>query len=235
MTNDVLKVSYSVLFVALVLSLYGALKSDGFLEDILISLFTTIIGIFVTVILIDRAIEEDAERKRHKILRIAFKYLPIRSQFSLFMTMGRANAPNGAIANYSNLYEVSYHIYLKKLDLSAKGPGRWNNGKDMTWGEYISLKCNEFKDSIDSIMGKYILYLNDEEITLLQSILDSKFLNFSTRTIPLFLTSKEKLVDYHLFDANGMYEETEEYLNMLRQLLDIFNIYCLQEDIVPFD
>lgn len=232
MINNTLKLSYSVLFVGSVMSLYGALNSDGVIKDILVNLLVTIIGIFVTVFLIDRVIEEDAERKRRKILRTAFQRLPIKSQFSLFLTMGHATALNGAITNYSDLYSEKYYDYLKKLDFSARGPGRWNTGRDMNWGEYISLMCNEFKEATGTIMGNYMLYLTEEEIKLFQSILNSNFMYFAVKVIPLFLNSKEKLVDYHLFNPNGRYEDTNEYIDLLRQLAEVFNVYCLPEDAI---
>lgn len=162
MINDTLKLSYSVLFACAAISLYGALYLGDVAKDFSVNIFITIIGIFVTVFLIDRVIEEDAERKRHRILRTAFKRLPIRGQFSLLMTMGQASAPEAAISSYSDLYEERYIEYLKKLDLSAKGPGIWNNGRYMNWGEYITLGCTEFKDAIETIMANYMLYLEPD-------------------------------------------------------------------------
>jgi hypothetical protein len=231
MINDALKQSYIVLFVSLIMSFYGALNSNGLIRDILINLFVTIIGIFVTVFLIDRVIRKDAERKRRRILRTAFKRIPIEKQFSLFMTIGWATAPKGVVTTYPDLYDEKYCDYLKKLDFSAKGPGRWNNGRDMNWGEYITLICTEFRDAINTTVGNYMLYLEPDEIELFQSFLSSVFMDFSVTGIPLLLTSNMKLTNYHLFDVNG-YNGTKEYLDLLKQLVGIFNIYCSPEDII---
>jgi hypothetical protein len=231
MINNTLKRSYVVLFVGLIMSFYGALNSNGLIRDISINLFVTIIGIFVTVFLIDRVIGEDAERKRRRILRTAFKRIPIEKQFSLFMTIGRATAPKGVITSYSDLYDEKYYDYLKNLDFSAEGPGRWNNGRDMNWGEYTTLICTEFRNAINTTMGNYMLYLEPDEIELFQSILSSNFMNFSVTGIDLLLTSNMKLANYHLFDVNG-YNGTKKYLDLLKQLVGTFNIYCSPEDII---
>jgi hypothetical protein len=138
MTKDTLRIPGIVLLVSMIFSLCGIIKSEGVLRDILVNLFVTIIGILATVFLIDRVIEEDAEKKRHKILQTAFQRLPLKGQLSLFMSIGRSTSPEGEIKNYLDLYDEKYYEYLKKLDFSSKGPGRWNTGKDMNWGEYIT-------------------------------------------------------------------------------------------------
>lgn len=231
MINDTLKLPCSMLFACAAISLYGALNLEDVAKDFSVNIFVTIIGIFVTVFLIDRVMEEEAEKKRRKILQIAFRKLPIEMQFILLMNMGRANAPNGAITNYSDLYNEKYYEYLKHLDISAKGHGRWNNGREMTWGEYITFICKQFKDSIDIIMRNYMIYLKTEELELFQSILLSNFLYFAVEGIPLQLTASWKQQSYKLFDR-AEYNGTEEYLDLLKRLTELFNTYCRPEDII---
>lgn len=42
-----------------------------------------------------------------------------------------------------------------------------------------------------------------------------------------------KLVSYNLFDVHD-YNGTKEYLDLLKQLAEVFNAYCLPEDAIQF-
>ena len=190
------KICYSIIFAVFILSISVAYFIGG-LRDIGLNLASEVIGIFIAVFLIEKSNKEEAEKRRAKLLQVVFRRLTIKSQLSLVRDMIKPLAPNGFITVYADISKENYYGYIKNLDFSAKGPGVWSNtGKDMSWADYITHKTKEFNDSINKIITNYALYLEPEELELLQSVLDSRFIVFALSTLPLLMNIKGGIKDY---------------------------------------
>lgn len=224
--------SFSILIFILIILLYIILNFEGELKDFSLNLFSEILGILIAVLLIEKSIKEEAEVRRHKLLQTVFQRLTIKSQLSLMRDMVHSLAPKGSITKYSDISNKNYYEYLKELDLSSKGPGIWSNtGKSMSWAEYITYKSRDFNESISKIITNYALYLEPEELGLLQSVMDSYFMGFALTILPTFMNAKERLADYHLFNSQGS-EMVEVYINLLWKLAELYNKYCFPEEII---
>lgn len=219
--------AYSLLIVIFFLLLYIVQTSVGVLRDFSLNLSSGIIGIFIVVFLIEKSIKEEAEVRRHNLIQTVFQRLYIKGQLSFMRDLVHSIAPKGSYDNYSNIGNDSYYEYLKNLDFSSKGPGIWSNtGQGMTWADYITYVSKEFEELISKIITNYALYLEPEELGLLQSVMDSKFMVFAIKHVPVVMSAREGLVDYHLFNLNGSREMIEEYINLLWKLAQLYNKYC---------
>jgi hypothetical protein len=147
--------------------------------------------------------------------------------------MAKPLAPKGTITDYADISSKNYYNYIKDLDFSSKGPGVWSNtGKDMSWADYIMHISREFNDSINKIITNYTLYLEPEELELLQSAMDSKFMIFAITYLPTLMNIKGGLKDYYLFNSNGSREMIEQFIALLWDLSKLFNKYSASEDII---
>jgi hypothetical protein len=112
------------------------LKGD--LKNILLNLASEVLGIVIAVFLVEKTIKEEAEAKRRRLLQTVFHRLTVKSELSLMMSLARPAAPKESITNYLDIYKENYYEYVRKLDFSAEGPGRWSKtNKAMSWSEYI--------------------------------------------------------------------------------------------------
>lgn len=225
--------AYGLLIVLLISLLLIAQYSGGELRDVSLNLSSEILGIFIVVLLIENSIKEEAEVKRHKLLQTVFRRLGPKYQLSFMRDMVHSLAPKGSYDNYSDIGNRNYYEYLKNLDFNSKGPGFWSDiGKDMSWADYITYRSKEFDESISKIITNYALYLEPEELGLLQSIMDSKFMGFALKIIPTFMSSKKGFSDYKFFNSNGSREMIEEYINLLWKLSQLYNKYCPLEETI---
>jgi len=148
------------------------------------------------------------------------------------MSLARPAAPKGSIASYLDLCNENYYEYVRKLDFSAEGPGRWSNtGKNMSWAEYITHVSGEFNDSINKIINNYGMHLETEELELLQSVIDSNFMTHAVKIFPMLMNAKGGLADYHLFNV-GSKEMIKGHLSQLWKVAKLFNKYCLPKDAI---
>jgi hypothetical protein len=241
------KLSFVILIIIFFTSLYYSLGVDfkgdlgnitindfrGDLKNISLNLSSELLGIIITVFLIDKGIKEEAEAKRRKLLQIVFNRLTIKSELGLMMSIARPTAPEGSITSYLDLCNENYYEYIRKLDFSADGPGKWSNtGKNMNWAEYIAHISGEFNDSINKIITNYGMHLETEELELLQSVIDSNFMTHAVKIYPMLMNAKGGLADYHLFDVNGSKEMIEEHLSQLWKVSNLANKYYLPKDAI---
>ena len=226
------RVSYVIIFIIFLLSLYGAYYLGEF-RDISLNLASEVLGIFIAVLLIEKSNKIEAETKRQKLLQVVFKRLTIKSQLSLMRDMAKPLAPKGSVTSYSDISNENYYNYIRKLDFSSKGPGVWSNTLiDMNWADYITYKTKEFNDSISKIITNYALYLEPNELELMQSILDSNFMGFALKHLPLLMNIKGGLKNYYLFDSNGSREMIEGFIDQLWELAKLCNKYYTPDDII---
>jgi hypothetical protein len=162
-------ISFILLYYGLGMDYRDILKetsiNEGDLRNFALNLSSEILGVLIAVFLIEKAIREETDARRRKLLQTVFHRLTIKSELSLMMSLARPAAPEGSIISYSNLLEENYFEYVKKLDFSAEGLGIWSNsGKKMSWAEYIGYVSGEFNDSISRIIANYGMHLETEEL-----------------------------------------------------------------------
>jgi len=225
--------AFSILLVVLVFLIYIRLNFEEGLKELSLNIISEIIGISITVLLIEKSFKQEAEERKNSLFQNVFRSLPIKRQLSFMRDMVYSLAPKGSFAKYSDIGNKNYYEYLKKLDFSSSGPGIWSNTrKKMSWADYITYNANEFNEFISKIITNYVLYLEPEELRILQSVVDSEFMRFAVKTLPMLMNIKGGLSDYHLFNTNGSLEDVEEYISLLWKLAKIYNKYCDPKDII---
>lgn len=230
MIKSLLYISYPVL--GLLVALTFTAYTLGWFEDVALNLGTEVIGILLTVFLIDIVIRRHEEKERAMYKRVAFQQMriPIRRHFSLLFGIYKASVAEAAarpVATPSELFDGDYFEQLKQFDFSKEAP----TAPKQPWMNYLAQQTQNFKDSLSRTLEKYAIYLPAEDVDLIEGLLNSSFLSFLEQLPSIRrLDQTEGLRrSYTMLSANGM-------TDMLREHTDLFEKLTIEyEDAVPSD
>ena len=230
--RNILKFSYGVLgllFLATVAGYhYGPLLGDDSIKDLSLNLGTEIIGIFLTVFLIDAVIRRNEERERLRVRKVAMQQLrlPLVLQLQVLHGMYKTaiqHAPEILPTEVRNLFTKDYFAQIAFLDLSKPAP-LWGI-TPLDWMDYLQSESQKFKTSLSLTLEKYAVFLDGDTVELLENILSSHLLAFfQSITAVRELDRKEGFRrKYNFFAAPGMVEMAREYTTLFTALITIFN------------
>ncbi len=161
---------YLALAVILAFTILGYLMIDG--NDFFGGLLTEVVGMCLTVFILDFIIATNEERRNYKIGRLAM--LQIRSQLTRLFELLREQykaVNNSALApTYSiDLFtEENATAICSRLDPDAVCPVIYERPK--TWEVHNALFIEAFKNNLDLIVDKYLLYLPEDLVEAIEKI-----------------------------------------------------------------
>lgn len=227
--------SYGVLATIIIISLwtYFINPENSFLKDFSLNLSVEIIGIFLTIFLINKVIEIKDENERKKLEQIAFKQLkiPLGKHFRLLFNIYKASViskPNLDINSMEDLFSNDYYSELKYFDFSKPAPSIVS----MTWSYYLSQECEEFKGALDRTIDKYSQFLESDVIDLLERMINSGFLTHILRVQRLMEIDSTlgfsrqynsfQIAEFHSTHLDYL-DFRKAYIQDFTKLIDIFN------------
>ncbi len=209
---------------------YVVTSDQGRLKDVSLNLGTEILGILLTVALIDRVIRsnEKAERERYRAIAIKQLRIPLLHHLDVLLNIFKASIqspPEKSYANVSELFDDDYFSQIGLLDFAKQAPVMGG----IQWFEYLSYEFSKFKDGLGRTIEKYAPYLDSDSIDLMEQILNSSFLAYILQVPAIRATDQNvgfKRAYNMLF---GVQEMVVEYTDLFSQLVETYN-RCAAED-----
>ncbi len=176
---EILRKSYIIisLILLLVIALYFKTTNTE-LKSFSLNLITEIIGIFITVFLIDYVIQEREKRERIKILKNAFKEFkrPTVKLLYLLTSIYKATCekvPEDLKSTYPEILGTEdFYNSIPHLDFMRSAPVM----PSTTWGLHISHEVKPLQNSYNKTIEKYGFALDSTVITEMESIINAHFL-----------------------------------------------------------
>ncbi|MCM1988033.1 hypothetical protein [Methanococcoides seepicolus] len=228
-------VAILLLFAMVLVYLYLAPPNGlNWTKDVTLNLFTEIIGILLTVILINSILDFNEKRERDKIRKIAYRRLkkPFERHLRLFKSMCEASIdtkPNKSYGCDSGLFDEAFYSQMALFDFSNEAPVY----PSRLWATYICGECKRFDSSLNQVLDRYSLYLDSDTIKLIELLIGTQFMWFMCE-IPLML---EVSKSYNMQGSSKFFEKDvycgyiKEHIKLLSELINCYNIN-LPDDII---
>jgi hypothetical protein len=159
-------------------------------RSFLLNLSTEIIGILLTVGLIDSVIRrrEHEERQRYKAVALQRLYHPLTGHFRLLSLMYKASVKVGSDNpswSLDDFIKEDFKNQLAHLDLLGPSPSirglpkpmyqeEWEN---VPWHEYLHMEAKEFREALERVTEKYSMQLDSETAGVIEDLANSSFMN----------------------------------------------------------
>ena len=228
--KSLLRISYLVLIILLALTIAGFLYGTAFyhtwIKDVSLNVGTEILGILLTVFLIDAVIRRNQEKERDRIRTLAFQQLriPLIHQLTVLQGIYKAsiaNLPENLPTEVNDLFGPGYFVQIAFFDFSKTAP----LASAAPWFDYLKSESEKLRLALNRTIEKYAVFLNAAEIELMEMIVNSDFLSLveqapSVRTIDQKEGYKRT---YNLFGGQGMDGLVREYTGWFAELIAIYN------------
>lgn len=168
----ILTISVLILLAALVaIGLYLYHYDILSIKDVLLNLFAEIIGILLTLILVDQLLAASQERERRRVARTALRSFgkPLRSHINLLCDILKASTtsiPTQAEADLRTLLLKNLPDEIQFFDFTASGPTH----PPEPWANHISNKFQNFSDAVEKIVEKYSTFLQPQLLEALELV-----------------------------------------------------------------
>ncbi len=196
-----------------------------------LNLATEIIGILLTVGLIDAVLRrrEERERQRYRSLALRQFWRPLNRQFDLLFNLYKATVerkPEREISEVSNLFDEDYFEQVARLDAAADGPAvRSIGGTAVPWSEWIDEEAKRFKDALERVIDKYAMYLDVDTIDVAERLVDSSFITLAGHGAMMGAHARNTghRGPLPFLGAYGKDSPIREYTSAFSELVDIYN------------
>ena len=191
-----------LIFVAAIGFYFFSIKVE--FKNFSLNLITEIIGIFITVFLIDSAIRLRDKKEKNEILKNALIQLkrPIQCQLNILLQIYKASCiqkPIDLKTNYKELFETDdFYNSIQYLDFKKQAPV----SPKTDWVHFVSFEEENIKKSLDMILDKYAFVLDSRMI---------KYIDWITNSTFIFIISSGKAL--HNSDIDMGFER--KHLNLL--------------------
>jgi hypothetical protein len=168
-----------------------------------LSLGTEIVGILLTVLLIDAVIRRKEARDQERYRRIALRQLriPLTHHLRLLSNMYKASVerkPDREIASLQDLFSEDYFeqiTYFNAMGPSPAAPppldpdflAKDKRPPPIPWYQYLSTEVEHFKKDLEDVVDNYGRHLDPDTLDLLAQLSRSGFVN-SVGHLPLTAT-----------------------------------------------
>lgn len=211
---------------ALLLSLLYLYPVERFANhgDLILNLGTEIIGILITLILIDSVLHQHEKHEQRKMRKIALEQLknPLSRHLLFFGKMLKVSvesAPKEKYETPSDLFDDDFYEHIKHLDFSKID----NEGSSDDWATKSSDEFEDFHKSVGKILDRYSFYFDLEIVDLIESLVHSSFSDYMI-IMPRFIELSAKHgFNNHNF-LNGLaHNVIREYIELFCKLVNVYN------------
>lgn len=224
----ILRVSYSLLVFFLVVSVIAYLlippDSEGW-RSFTLNLLTEIVGILLTILLIDAVIRrrETREQKRYRSVTLQQMRIPLIQHLHLLFNMYKASVeekPTKDVANVADLFTDDYLKEIQYLDLGSPGPVH----PPMQWFEYMNLEINRMHDALGRVVDKYAMYLDPDTLDVAEQLINSPLVNTVGHFRTMYgLQCTPAGQDSPFVPLFGLNEVVHDHVHAFSKLVEIYN------------
>lgn len=192
--RNLLKYSYIGLtsILAICLTLFFIVKGNSDIKDFLLNLSTEVIGILLTVVLIDSVLRLKETREKQQLLKNSLIQLrpPINRCLHLILNMYKASKKEkteNLKSDFSELFtDKDFFDEIRNLDIFSNAPVT----PKCDWVYHLDNELKFFKYSLEKTIEKYSHLLDSELIKLLEDIINSSFLSLFIQTLPTLIRTR---------------------------------------------
>ncbi|MFV8354937.1 hypothetical protein ACNQGB_01980 [Flavobacterium sp. XS1P32] len=236
-----LKKSYrliSAILMAVIIIYFSTTNLD--LKSFSLNLVTEILGIFITVFLIDYVIQEREKKEKTKILKSAFHQFkrPVNDILHLFVEIYKATCefkPQNLNTNYKEILSTEeFYETIKLFDYVKNAP----IFPTRTWASYISFNVQSLKDTFDKIIDKYAFVLDSTIITEMELISSSPFLQiFASGEIILHadISINTKRTSLNILATETLMDDLKLFLEKVYYINDYFGKQVQEDFSLKYD
>ena len=145
------------------------------------NLFTTIIGIWITVLCIDQIIKKKEQRERNRFLNIAYLEISRALNFYLFYLNRIYKVSSKEKPVFKETYDEMYnseHFRDAFMNCDFTRNAEYSN---CTWGQFIHSKTEDLINIVDLIISKYSFILDVDTLSRLELLKGSPWLLVSSQ------------------------------------------------------
>jgi hypothetical protein len=227
-----LPVSYGILLLGLAATLggyiYGTVSHTDWVAEPSLNLGANIVGILLTVLLIDTVIRRNENTERRRIRRITFQQLrrPLLRHLQVLYGMYKASvlqAPDVRSADIPGLFDARYFAELAFLDFPKPAPV--SSPIPLQWFDYLSMAASEFKADLGRTIDRYALFLDSESVELTETLINSVFISL-LQQVPAIRDAGHRgqaVPIANIWAGEGMSEIVREYVVSYTPLVEHYN------------
>lgn len=208
--------------------MYGNYYDVDWLKEVSLNLGTEIVGILLTVWLVDAVLRRNELLERTRIRRVIFTQLrrAIQSQLMILQSMYKAAAahsPENLPQSVSQLFGPDYYVQIAFLDFSKPAP--LASVDPLQWFDHLHHEAECFKSALAHTIEKYAVFLDAATVEILEELMASAFISIvmqlrTTRSLDVKAGLRRQC---NFFGMPGGSELVKQYVDLFQKLVDISN------------
>lgn len=179
--NYIIVLTYVTIIVGFLHFITDDVGIEIWLKQFSANLFTTIIGIWITVLCIDQIIKKKEQRERNRLLNIAYLEISRALNFYLFYLNRIYKVSSKEKPVFKETYDEMYnseHFRDAFMNCDFTRNAEYSN---CTWGQFIHSKTEDLINIVDLIISKYSFILDVDTLSRLELLKGSPWLLVSSQ------------------------------------------------------
>ena len=179
--NYIIVLTYVTIIVEFLHFITDDVGIEIWLKQFSANLFTTIIGIWITVLCIDQIIKKKEQRERNRFLNIAYLEISRALNFYLFYLNRIYKVSSKEKPVFKETYDEMYnseHFRDAFMNCDFTRNAEYSN---CTWGQFIHSKTEDLINIVDLIISKYSFILDVDTLSRLELLKGSPWLLVSSQ------------------------------------------------------
>ena len=179
--NYIIVLTYVTIIVGFLHFITDDVGIEIWLKQFSANLFTTIIGIWITVLCIDQIIKKKEQRERNRFLNIAYLEISRALNFYLFYRNRIYKVSSKEKPVFKETYDEMYnseHFRDAFMNCDFTRNAEYSN---CTWGQFIHSKTEDLINIVDLIISKYSFILDVDTLSRLELLKGSPWLLVSSQ------------------------------------------------------
>ena len=234
--HNILGISIGILVILLIIAIISYFTVDSEkMKDFTLNLSTEIIGILLTIFLIDSVLRRNEQKEKLKQQSNALHQIrfPLVRHLHLMFDIYKSSIisqPKDVKSDYSDiLLSDNYYDSIRFFDFNTLAPVSPN----ALWYVFLKYQVDEFKLSIEKTLEKYSFTLDSNIVAILESLINSHFYSLVNMSFSVY-KSGSGFKDSRLFLESDT-KFIKEYNQNLIQLLEYYNKLVNDDKKIIFD
>ena len=185
------------------------------------------LGSFLTVLLIDRALERERRTQNERIQKVAFAQVrpAILRHLIVLSDWYKAAIPQPPAkqpTKFEELFNEDYFREIQYLDFSKFGPRTAE-----TWLAFTRQEFDSLRVEIRLMIDKYAFFLDADALELLEGISNSVIINAVINLAQVDLIARDRAGNinrrYNVLGEESFIREVREHIRKLNSFISLFN------------
>ncbi|OKY76369.1 MAG: hypothetical protein BM485_03785 [Desulfobulbaceae bacterium DB1] len=213
------------------------LPSNSWIKDYVRGTFTETVGIIATLLFVNYLFDKNEMNEKEKFKKLFFKHLRshLVKHLTLLFQMHQSVEETAYKPQKTKDYiSEKFLSDLERFDFSKQSPSY----PVSFWYQYIVTETNKFRSSLNSLLDRYIIYLDNEMIEMIERLTNSNyyyFLESLPKVFQAYQNNKEHWEkmgikpSFNFFGDNGLFgtkEIHQQNLELTKHLTDF--IYLVE-------